>query len=121
KPGATLGDIGYAIQSFVESNRYSVVRDYCGHGIGKIFHAPPNILHYGKKGEGVVLKEGMFFTVEPMVNIGRPETKLNQKDGWTVTTKDRTLSAQFEHSIAVTATGFEIFTLSHRGWHHPEW
>lgn len=121
KPGATLGDIGHAIQSFVESNRYSVVRDYCGHGIGKIFHAPPNILHYGKKGEGLVLKEGMFFTVEPMVNVGRPETKLNSKDGWTVTTKDRTLSAQFEHSIGVTATGFEIFTLSHRGWHHPEW
>jgi len=121
KPGNTLGDIGYAIQSFVESNRYSVVRDYCGHGIGKIFHAPPNILHYGKKGEGVVLKEGMFFTVEPMVNVGRPETKLNPKDGWTVTTKDRSLSAQFEHSIGVTATGFEIFTLSHRGWHHPEW
>lgn len=121
RPGATLGDIGYAVQSFVESNRYSVVRDYCGHGIGKIFHAPPNILHYGKKGEGIVLKEGMFFTVEPMVNVGRPETKLNAKDGWTVTTKDRTLSAQFEHSVGVTANGFEIFTLSHRGLYHPEW
>jgi methionyl aminopeptidase len=121
KPGAHLGDIGYAVQSFVESNRYSIVRDYCGHGIGKVFHAPPNILHYGKRGEGIMLKEGMFFTVEPMVNVGRAETKLNQRDGWTVTTKDRSLSAQFEHSIGVTADGFEIFTLSHRGWHHPKW
>ena len=121
KPGNTLGDIGYAIQSFVESNKYSVVRDYCGHGIGKIFHAPPNVVHYGKRGEGMVLQEGMFFTVEPMVNVGKPQTKLSQYDGWTVTTRDRSLSAQFEHSIGVTATGFEIFTLSPKGLYHPEW
>lgn len=121
KPGATLGDIGYAIQSFVESNRYGVVRDYCGHGIGKIFHAAPNVVHYGEKGKGTRLEEGMFFTIEPMVNVGRPETKLNQRDGWTVTTRDRTLSAQFEHTLGVTATGFEIFTLSRRGFHHPQW
>ena len=121
KPGATLGDIGYAIQSFAESQRFSVVRDYCGHGIGRIFHTAPNVVHYGKKGQGMVLQEGMFFTVEPMINVGKPETKLSQHDGWTVTTRDRSLSAQFEHTIGVTATGFEIFTLSPKGLHHPQW
>lgn len=121
KPGATVGDIGHAIQQFVESNRYSVVRDYCGHGLGEIFHTAPNILHYGKRGEGVVLKEGMFFTVEPMVNLGKPETLLSKHDGWTVWTRDKKLSAQFEHSLGVTKDGFEIFTLSPKGLHHPEW
>ncbi len=121
RPGARLGDIGHAIQSFAESHRYSVVRDYCGHGIGQIFHAPPNILHYGKRGEGLILEEGMFFTVEPMINVGKPDTRLSQHDGWTVTTRDRSLSAQFEHSIGVTASGFEIFTLSQNGTHHPKW
>mgnify|MGYP005726773233 CR=1 FL=1 len=112
KPGATLGDIGHAIQSYAESHNYSVVREYCGHGLGKVFHTMPNVLHYGRPGEGLVLEEGMFFTVEPMINVGKPETKLNKNDGWTVTTKDRSLSAQFEHSLAVTSDGFEIFTLS---------
>lgn len=121
KPGATLGDIGYAIQSFAESQRFSVVRDYCGHGIGRIFHTAPNVVHYGKKGQGMVLQEGMFFTVEPMINVGKADTKLSQHDGWTVTTRDRSLSAQFEHTIGVTATGFEIFTLSPKGHHHPQW
>lgn len=119
RPGATLGDIGHAIQTYAEKHHYSVVRDYCGHGIGKIFHASPNVLHYGKAGTGMVLEEGMFFTVEPMVNVGRPETKLNEKDGWTVTTRDRSLSAQFEHTVGVTATGVEIFTASPKGLHSP--
>ena len=119
KPGATTGDIGHAIQTFVEKHNYSVVRDYCGHGLGKIFHTEPSILHYGKKGEGIPLKEGMFFTIEPMVNAGKYATKLNEKDGWTVTTRDRSLSAQFEHSLAVTATGYEIFTQSPKGLHLP--
>lgn len=110
RPGATVGDIGNAIQQFAEGKGYSVVRDYCGHGIGKIFHTLPNILHYGKAGQGEVLEEGMFFTVEPMINIGRPETICSKHDGWTVTTRDKSLSAQFEHSIAVTSNGFEIFT-----------
>jgi methionyl aminopeptidase len=119
KPGATVGDIGHAIQQFAEGNHYSVVRDYCGHGIGRVFHDSPNILHYGERGDGVRLKEGMFFTVEPMVNIGKPETRLNSQDGWTVTTRDRSLSAQFEHTIGVTADGCEIFTLSPQGLHKP--
>jgi methionyl aminopeptidase len=119
RPGATTGDIGHAIQSFVERHNYSVVRDYCGHGLGKIFHTEPNIMHYGTPGEGVLLREGMFFTIEPMVNVGKYATKLNEKDGWTVTTKDRSLSAQFEHSLAVTATGYEIFTQSPKGLHLP--
>lgn len=119
RPGATLGDIGHAVQTYAEKNNYSVVRDYCGHGIGKIFHAAPNILHYGKAGTGMVLEEGMFFTVEPMVNVGGPETKLNEKDGWTVTTRDRSLSAQFEHTVGVTATGVEIFTASPKGLDFP--
>jgi len=111
QPGATFGDVGFAIQSFVEANRMSVVRDFCGHGLGRVFHAPPNVLHYGRRGTGAVLEEGMFFTIEPMVNLGRPETKM-LADDWTAVTKDGRDSAQFEHSIGVTATGCEIFTLS---------
>jgi len=119
KPGATTGDIGHAIQTFVEGHGYSVVRDYCGHGIGQEFHTSPNIMHYGKPGTGTTLKEGMFFTVEPMVNVGKAATRLNAKDGWTVTTRDRSLSAQFEHSLGVTADGFELFTESPTGKHFP--
>lgn len=111
KPGNTFGDIGHAIQSFVEGNRMSVVRDFCGHGLGRVFHAPPNVLHYGRPGTGPVLEEGMFFTIEPMVNLGRPETKI-LADDWTAVTRDKSLSAQYEHSVGVTATGCEIFTLS---------
>ena len=118
KPGNFFGDIGYAIQSFVEGHRMSVVRDFCGHGLGQVFHAPPNVLHYGDVGTGPVLEEGMFFTIEPMVNLGRPETKVLDDD-WTAVTRDRTLSAQFEHSVGVTATGVEIFTLSPAGRFHP--
>lgn len=118
KPGATLGDIGHAIQTYVESNRYSVVRDFCGHGLGRIFHAAPSVLHYGCPGEGTALREGMFFTIEPMVNAGRADTKI-LSDGWTAVTKDRSLSAQFEHSVAVTANGCEIFTLSPKGFDKP--
>jgi methionyl aminopeptidase len=118
RPGATFGDIGHAIQSYVEGNRMSVVRDFCGHGLGKVFHAAPNVLHYGRAGTGPVLEEGMFFTIEPMVNLGRPETKI-LADDWTAVTRDRSLSAQFEHSIGVTADGFEIFTLSPAGKFHP--
>ena len=113
-PGNTFGDIGAAIQSFVEANRMSVVRDFCGHGLGRVFHAAPNVLHYGRAGTGAVLEEGMFFTVEPMVNLGRPETKV-LSDDWTAVTRDKSLSAQFEHSIGVTATGCEIFTASPGG------
>ena len=120
KPGNTFGDIGYAIQSFVEGQRLSVVRDFCGHGLGQVFHAPPNVLHYGRAGTGPVLEEGMFFTIEPMVNLGRPETKV-LADDWTAVTRDKSLSAQFEHSIGVTADGFEIFTLSPGGKFHPTW
>jgi len=109
RPGVTLGDIGYAIQSFVERNGFSVVRDFCGHGVGKVFHMPPTVLHYGKPGTGLELVEGMFFTIEPMVNAGKYDVKILE-DGWTAVTRDRSLSAQFEHSIGVTATGFEIFT-----------
>jgi methionyl aminopeptidase len=119
RPGATLGDIGHAIQTYVEKHNYSVVRDFCGHGLGRIFHAEPNILHYGKPGEGLHLEEGMFFTIEPMVNAGKFAVRVNDKDGWTVTTKDRSLSAQFEHSIGVTKDGFEIFTLSPKNMHCP--
>ncbi|SNS88266.1 type I methionyl aminopeptidase [Antarctobacter heliothermus] len=118
KPGNTFGDIGYAIQSFVEANRMSVVRDFCGHGLGTVFHAPPNVLHYGRQGTGPVLEEGMFFTIEPMVNLGRPETKV-LADDWTAVTRDKSLSAQFEHSVGVTADGAEIFTLSPAGTFHP--
>ena len=118
KPGNTFGDIGHAIQSFVEAERMSVVRDFCGHGLGRVFHAPPNVLHYGRAGTGPVLEEGMFFTIEPMVNLGRPETKV-LADDWTAVTRDKSLSAQFEHSIGVTATGYEIFTLSKANRFHP--
>lgn len=118
KPGATLGDIGHAIQSYVERNRFSVVRDFCGHGIGRRFHEPPNVLHFGRRGEGPVLKPGMFFTVEPMVNAGRPEVKVLD-DGWTAVTRDRSLSAQFEHMVGVTEDGVEIFTVSPAGLHKP--
>jgi len=118
KPGNTFGDIGHAIQSFVEAQRMSVVRDFCGHGLGRVFHAPPNVLHYGRPGTGPILEEGMFFTIEPMVNLGRPETKV-LSDDWTAVTRDKSLSAQFEHSIGVTADGFDIFTLSPGGKFHP--
>ncbi|WP_425412077.1 type I methionyl aminopeptidase [Meinhardsimonia xiamenensis] len=120
RPGNTFGDIGHAIQSFVEAHRMSVVRDFCGHGLGRVFHAPPNVLHYGRPGTGPVLEEGMFFTIEPMVNLGRPETKV-LADDWTAVTRDKSLSAQFEHSIGVTADGCEIFTLSPAGKFYPSW
>ena len=120
KPGNTFGDIGHAIQTHVEAARMSVVRDFCGHGLGRVFHAPPNVLHYGRAGTGAVLEEGMFFTIEPMVNLGRPETK-TLSDDWTAITRDKSLSAQFEHSVGVTATGCEIFTLSPAGKFHPTW
>ena len=111
KPGARLGDIGYKIQSIAESNHYSVVRDYCGHGIGRVFHEDPQILHYGIPNTGLTLKEGMCFTIEPMINIGSHKTKLSKKDGWTVETIDGRLSAQWEHTILVTNSGYEVLTL----------
>jgi methionyl aminopeptidase len=118
KPGATLGDIGAAIQTYAEEHRCSVVRDFCGHGLGRVFHDKPNVLHYGTRGTGDVLQEGMFFTIEPMLNLGKPAVKI-LSDGWTAVTRDRSLSAQFEHSIGVTATGAEVFTLSPMGLHNP--
>jgi methionyl aminopeptidase len=118
EPGRTTGDIGAAIQSFVEAQHMSVVRDFCGHGLGRLFHDEPNIVHVGRPGEGIVLKPGMFFTVEPMINLGRPHVKV-LSDGWTAVTRDRSLSAQFEHTIAVTTDGVEIFTLSPKGLHKP--
>lgn len=118
KPGATLGDIGNAIQSHAEAARCSVVRDFCGHGLGRVFHDTPNVLHYGEPGTRPVLREGMFFTIEPMINLGRADVKI-LADNWTAVTKDRSLSAQFEHSIGVTATGYEIFTLSPAELHRP--
>lgn len=118
RPGATTGDIGAAIQSFAEAERTSVVRDFCGHGLGRVFHDTPNILHYGRPGEGIELKEGMFFTVEPMINLGRPHVKV-LGDGWTAVTRDRSLSAQFEHTVGVTPEGAELFTLSPAGYHKP--
>src|SRR5208283_4132098 len=111
RPGATTGDIGCAIQTYAESERCSVVRDFCGHGLGRLFHDEPNILHVGRKGEGAPLKPGMFFTVEPMINLGGYGVKI-LSDGWTAVTRDRSLSAQFEHTVGVTETGCEIFTLS---------
>ncbi len=120
KPGNTFGDIGHAIQSYVEAQRMSVVRDFCGHGLGRVFHAPPNVLHYGRPSTGAKLEPGMFFTIEPMVNLGRPETKV-LSDEWTAVTRDKSLSAQFEHSVGVTETSFEIFTLSPAGKFHPTW
>ncbi len=118
RPGARLGDIGHAIQSFVESHRFSVVRDFCGHGIGRVFHDAPNVLHYGRPGTGPELRPGMFFTIEPMVNAGRPDTKILD-DGWTAVTRDRKLSMQYEHTVGVTEDGVEIFTLSPKGWEKP--
>ena len=118
RPGATVGDIGHAIQTYAENHRFSVVRDFCGHGLGKVFHDAPSILHYGKAGTGATLKPGMFFTIEPMINAGRFDVKV-LPDGWTAVTKDRSLSAQFEHSIGVTETGYEIFTTSPMGLHAP--
>jgi len=114
----TLGDIGSTIQSYVEQEGFSVVRDFCGHGIGKVFHKEPNILHYGKKGTGPKLKPGMIFTIEPMINEGDYETKM-LNDGWTAVTKDKKLSAQFEHTVGITNTGYEIFTLSKKGLNQP--
>jgi len=118
QPGIRVGAIGDAIQRYTESHRFSVVRDFCGHGVGRVFHDAPSILHYGRPEEGPVLREGMFFTVEPMINAGRWEVKI-LSDGWTAVTKDRSLSAQFEHTIGVTATGYEIFTISPAGLHRP--
>jgi methionyl aminopeptidase len=111
KPGAFLGDIGHIIQQYAESNHYSVVREYCGHGIGAGFHEEPQVLHYGRAGTGVELQAGMIFTIEPMINAGKRQVKLNNKDGWTVTTTDRRLSAQWEHTILVTDSGYEVLTM----------
>lgn len=118
KPGATVGDIGHAIQTYAEGERCSVVRDFCGHGLGRVFHDAPNIMHFGAPGKGPVLEEGMFFTIEPMINLGRFDVKI-LSDGWTSVTKDRSLSAQFEHSLAVTADGYEVFTSSPEGFDKP--
>jgi methionyl aminopeptidase len=118
RPGATFGDIGNAIQTYVEAMRCSVVRDFCGHGVGKVFHDSPNVLHFGRPGSGEVLKPGMFFTVEPMVNLGKHQVKL-LSDGWTAVTRDKSLSAQCEHSVGVTETGVEIFTASPAGLFKP--
>ncbi len=118
RPGATLGDVGFAIQSYVEGQRFSVVRDFCGHGIGRQFHEAPNVLHFGRAGDGPVLRPGMFFTIEPMVNAGRPEVKVLD-DGWTAVTRDRSLSAQFEHMVGVTEDGVEVFTYSPEGLDKP--
>ena len=111
RPGARLGDIGFSIQQFAESHGFSIVREFCGHGIGKVFHEEPQVLHYGKKGTGLELKEGMTFTIEPMVNAGKKDIRM-MPDGWTVVTKDRSLSAQWEHTILVTEDGYEVLTVS---------
>jgi methionyl aminopeptidase len=118
KPGNKLGDVAHAIQSFAERHRYGVVRDFCGHGLGRLFHDAPEVVHAGKPGTGPELRPGMFFTIEPMINIGRADTKMLD-DGWTAVTRDRTLSAQFEHSIGITDSGCEVFTTSPKGWHSP--
>ncbi|MDB5696032.1 MAG: type methionyl aminopeptidase [Sphingomonas bacterium] len=118
RPGNHMGDVASAIQRHAERHRYGVVRDFCGHGLGRLFHDAPEVVHVGKPGTGPELKPGMIFTIEPMINIGRPEVKL-LPDGWTAVTRDRSLSAQFEHSIGITETGCEIFTLSPKGWHQP--
>ena len=129
RPGATTGDIGAAIQAYAEAERCSVVRDFCGHGLGRVFHDRPNILHYGEPGEGLQLKPGMLFTIEPMINLGKPPVKI-LSDGWTAVTRDRSLSAQFEHTVGVTETGCQVFTLSpqrigpattHSAIERPEW
>jgi methionyl aminopeptidase len=117
-PGKHTGDIGAAIQTYAEGERCSVVRDFCGHGIGRVFHDRPNILHYGRPGEGEKLKAGMLFTIEPMINLGKPQVRI-KSDGWTAVTRDRSLSAQFEHTVGVTETGAEAFTVSPAGLHHP--
>lgn len=117
-PGKHLGDIGAAIQSYAEEERCSVVRDFCGHGIGQVFHDRPNVLHYGRPGEGVKLQAGMLFTIEPMINLGKPQVKI-KSDGWTAVTRDRSLSAQFEHTIGITEDGAEAFTVSPAGLHCP--
>ena len=118
RPGKTLGDIGHAIQSYAEKKNYSIVRDFCGHGLGKVFHDHPSVLHFGKPGEGQMLEEGMFFTVEPMINIGDYKVKI-LSDGWTAVTSDKSLSAQFEHTVGVTSHGYEIFTLSKKNFTQP--
>jgi methionyl aminopeptidase len=118
RPGGTTGDIGAAIQTFVEAQHMSVVRDFCGHGLGRLFHDEPNVVHVGRAGEGIVLRAGMLFTVEPMINLGRPHVKV-LSDGWTAVTRDRSLSAQFEHTVGVTKDGVEIFTPSPRGFDKP--
>jgi methionyl aminopeptidase len=118
RPGTTTGDIGAAIQTYAEAERCSVVRDFCGHGLGRVFHDRPNILHYGEPGEGLQLKPGMLFTIEPMINLGKPPVKI-LSDGWTAVTRDRSLSAQFEHTVGVTETGCQVFTLSRRGLDRP--
>jgi methionyl aminopeptidase len=118
KPGATIGDIGHVIQALAESKRFSVVRDFCGHGLGRVFHMPPSVNHFGEPGTGPVLQPGMFFTIEPMINAGDWPTKI-LSDGWTAVTRDRSLSAQFEHTLGVTETGCEIFTLSPKGYTKP--
>ena len=121
RPGSRMGDLGHAIQTYVEGEGFSVVRDYCGHGIGRVFHDTPSVLHYGTPGTGIVFKPGMLFTIEPMVNIGTYQCKLDRKDGWTVRTADGKASAQFEHTIGVTEDGCEVFTMSPKGLHHPPW
>jgi methionyl aminopeptidase len=118
RPGATLGDVGHAIQEYAEAQRFSVVRDFCGHGLGRVFHCPPSVMHYGTPNTGTVLEAGMFFTIEPMINAGDYRTKV-LADGWTAVTRDRSLSAQFEHTLAVTDDGFEIFTNSPKGFTKP--
>ena len=118
RPGNRLGDIGHAIQRHAEKHRYGVVRDFCGHGLGRVFHDAPEVVHVGRPGTGPELLPGMFFTIEPMINLGRPDCKLLD-DGWTAVTRDRSLSAQFEHSIGITDDGCEVFTLSPKGWDKP--
>ena len=118
KPGLKLGDIGHEIQTYVEEKGYSVVKDFCGHGIGTVFHEPPNILHYGEKNTGIELNPGMTFTIEPMINAGKYDVKV-LSDGWTAVTKDRSLSAQFEHTLGITENGYEIFTKSVKGYSKP--
>jgi methionyl aminopeptidase len=118
RPGARTGAIGHAIQTYAEAERCSVVRDFCGHGVGRLFHDAPNILHYGQPNEGPELREGMIFTIEPMINLGRPHVKV-LSDGWTAVTRDRSLSAQYEHTVGVTADGCEVFTLSPAGLDTP--
>ena len=118
KPGNTTGHIGAAIQNFAERERCGVVRDFCGHGLGRVFHDRPNILHYGEPGDGVVLEPGMLFTIEPMINLGKPHVKI-LPDGWTAVTRDRELSAQFEHTVGVTEAGCQVFTVSPAGLHRP--